>query len=192
VTKTNADDFAWSFSARDAELNTIGITRSKKKRTREAKMSADQAMDVFDQRRQTETTAHPNDNDCRIDIRGSNGDWRRITSIDFMTDISPGQVQEVDIGDDVIHARQKDQQVVVMGRHDTTAREQFTISSREDAIFVTAETQIVLAVGDSRIVIKNDGTIEIVCQDLMAKATNETRIVGIQRVDINHPNDMDM
>jgi hypothetical protein len=154
-------------------------------------MSADQAMEVFDQKRQTETAAHPSDDDHRIDIRGSHGDWRRITSSDFMTQLPPGQVQEIDLDDDVIHARQKDQQVVVMGRHDTTVREQITISSREDAIIVTAETEIVLAVGDSRIVMKNDGTVEIVCKDLTAKATNQHRIIGIQRVDINHPDHMD-
>jgi hypothetical protein len=153
-------------------------------------MSADQAMEVFDKKRQIETTARPKDDDQQVDTKGSNGDWRRIASINFIKDLPSGQVQEVETGDDVIRAVEKDQQVVVLGRQDTMALGQITISSRKDAIFVTAETQIVLAVGDSRIVIRNDGTIEIVCKDLIAKATNETRIVGIQRVDINHPDHM--
>ncbi len=149
-------------------------------------MSADQAMEVFDQKRQTETTVRPDDDD-KVDIRGSLGDWRRIASPDFMTQLPPGQVQEVETGDDVIRAIEKDQQVVVLGKQDTAVQGQITISSREDAIIVSAATQIVLVVGDSQIVMKNDGTIEIDCKDFTAKATNRNRIIGIERVDINPP-----
>jgi hypothetical protein len=146
-------------------------------------MSANQP--IFDETSLIGTTPRPNDDDQKVDIRGSNGDWRRIASLNFITQLPSGQAQEVETGNDVIHAVQKDQQVVVLGRQDTTALGQLTISSREDAIFVTAKTQIVLAVGDSRIVMKNDGTIEIDCKDFTAKATNRNKIIGIERVEIN-------
>jgi hypothetical protein len=148
-------------------------------------MSADQAMEVFDQMRQIETTARPNDDDHQVDIRGSNGDWRLITSLAFITELPPGQVQEVETSDDVIRAIQQNQQVAVLGRQDTTALGQITISSREAAIFVTAETQIVLEVGNSKIVMANDGTIQIIGVNIVTAATETNTIIGKKRVDIN-------
>jgi hypothetical protein len=147
-------------------------------------MSAEQAL-VFDKTRQNVTLDRPNDDDYKVDTGGSDCDWTRIASLKFIKQLGSGQVQELDTGDDVIHGIQKDQHVVILGSQDTTALGQITIESRDDAIFVTAKTQIVLAVGDSRIVMKNDGTIEIVCKDFTAKATNKNTIIGQERVDIN-------
>jgi hypothetical protein len=140
---------------------------------------------VFDGTSKNVTPNRSNDDDHKVDIRGSNGDWRLITSLAFITELPPGHVQEVETGDDVIRNIQQNQQVDVLGRQDTTALGQLTISSREAAIYVTAKTQIVLEVGASRIIMKDDGTIEIVCKDLIAKATNTNTIIGQRRVDIN-------
>ncbi|HKX29239.1 MAG TPA: hypothetical protein VJ302_16200 [Blastocatellia bacterium] len=153
-------------------------------------MSEDQAIEVFDQKHQLETRARPHDDDRQVDIKGSSGNWGGIRSLNFLKDLPPGQIQEIDTGDDAILALQQNQQIVVLGRQDTAVQGQITISSREDAIFVTAETQLVLTVGDSCIVMNKDGTIEILCKDLIARATNVNRIVGLESVQINHPDDM--
>jgi hypothetical protein len=148
-------------------------------------MMSAQAMEVFEETPEKVTPDRPNDDDHKVDTRGSACDWRRITSLAFITQLPPGQVQEVETGNDVIRAIQQNQQVAVLGRQDTTALGQITISSREDAIFVTAKTQIVLEVGKSKIVMANDGTIKIIGVNIETEAAEVNKIVGKQKVDIN-------
>lgn len=149
---------------------------------------------VFDQ--QTEVpTAQPvpqPGSDCRIDVNCSEGAWNNgIIKTSFLKDLSDGQEQDVIRTADHVVQAHKNQIVSIGQAQRTTAREEITITSTENQVYVKGATQIVLEVGKSKITMTPDGRIEIAGVEItltgdviLSNATQQNTIVG-GRVDVN-------
>jgi hypothetical protein len=123
--------------------------------------------------------------DNHTDIDGSCAAWNRITDTSFINDLSFGQDQDLTSSADHVVNIQKSQIVTIEQAQTTTANQKITITSAENEVHVIAATQIILEVGESKIIMTKDGKIQITGIEIEVVADVKNTIIGKQRVDIN-------